>query len=95
MKKLAQDLFITNTYVHIIFLFWHLYDQESHRGERRYFEVLFEDHYLNCVKTAYGVALEHPMFSSKTVDIKAIESKLRDESEELFVDLWKTANNKS
>jgi predicted GNAT family acetyltransferase len=95
MKKLAEDLFITNTYVHIIFLFWHLYDQESHRGEKQYFELLFENHYIDCVKTAYGVALEHPMFSSKTVDFKRIESKLRDNSQEFFVDLWKTANNES
>lgn len=95
MRVLLEELFITSTYVHIIFLFWHLYDEESHRGKKQYFELLFEEYYLNCVRAAHEIALEHPMFSSKTVDLKTIESKLRINSEEFFEDLWKTANDKS
>ena len=95
MRVLLEDLFITSTYVHMIFLFRHLYDQESHRGEKQYFELLFEQHYLNCLRTAHGIALEQPLFTTKTVDLKTIESKLRSKSEEIFEDLWKTANEES
>ena len=95
MRVLLEDLFITSTYVHMIFMFWHLYDQESHRGEKQYFELLFEQHYLNCVRTAHGIALEQKLFTNKTVDLKTIESKLREKSEEIFEDLWKTANEES
>jgi len=92
MKKLAEDLFIANTYVHIIFLFWHLYDQESHRGKQGYFDLLFEDQYLTCINTAHEIALEHPMFSKKTVDLAHLERKLRVQWIGDFKQLWSTEN---
>jgi hypothetical protein len=95
MRVLVEDLFITSTYVHMIFLFGHHYEQESHRGEKQYFELLFEQHYLNVVRAAHGIALKQPLFTSTTVDLETIESKLRNKSEELFEDLWKTAIEES
>lgn len=95
MKALLEDLFIVSTYVHIIFLFWHMYTQESDREKNDYFNLLFEKFYLTPVMTAYEIAKEHPMFPNKAIDLRSIESKLRIKSKENFEELWKTANEQN
>lgn len=92
MKERLENLFFKDTFFHFFFLFAHLYDQESHRGKQEFFDLLFENHYLTCVKTAYEIALEHPMHSKQTVDINQLERKLRAQWMGYFKKQWSLEN---
>ena len=91
-RSSLEEVFLTSTYAHLIFLFLHLYDQESHRGKQGYFDLLFEDQYLTCIKTAHEIALDHPMFSKKTVDLGNLERKLRAQWMGDYKQLWSAEN---
>lgn len=92
-RNSLDELFLTSTYVHLMFLFLHLYDQESHRGKQEFFDLIFESQYLTCINTAHEIALEHPMFSKKTVDLGSIERKLRAQWMGDFKKLWSSQNS--
>ena len=92
-RSSLEDVFLTSTYAHCIFLFLHLYDQESHRGKQEYFDLLFEGQYLTCIRTAHEIALEHPMFSKKSVDLGNLERKLRAQWMGDFKKLWSSQNS--
>lgn len=91
-RSSLEEVFLTSTYAHLIFLFLHLYDQESHRGKQGYFDLLFEEQYLTCINTAHEIALDHPMFSKKTVDLADLERKLRAQWMGDYKQLWSKEN---
>ena len=91
-RSSLEEVFLTSTFAHLIFLFLHLYDQESHRGKQGYFDLLFEDQYLTCINTAHEIALDHPMFSKKTVDLADLERKLRAQWMGDYKQLWSKEN---
>jgi len=77
VNKSLDSLVQSTSINHLIFMFIHLFEQEGKVGKQAYFDLLFEEQYLSCVKIAHQMASENVLFTKNTVDINKLERDLR------------------